>query len=123
MKMLFKISAIIGTALLTIGLAATYIDARVDFIGDRYSAVVLEAILGVLLSFIGFVGWAAQVNRKTRILMAVLVFLYPLLAICIGIPIVGETAPGVLIHIVGALFLPAFVLAVALIAMAGTARA
>jgi hypothetical protein len=123
MKQPFRISAIVGTALLTISIAVTYIDARVDFIGDRYSAVVLVAILGVLLSFIGFVGWAAQVNGKTRILMAVLVFFYPLVAICIGIPIVGGSAPGVLIHIVGALFLPAFVLAIALIAMAATARA
>jgi hypothetical protein len=123
MKQLFKISAFLGTALVTTSIAFTYTDARVNFIGDRYSAVVLVAVLGVVLVFIGFVGWAAQVNRKTRIQMAVLVFLYPVVAICIGIPIVGGSAPGVLIHIVGALFLPAFALAVALIAMAATARA
>jgi hypothetical protein len=64
MKQPFRISAIVGTALLTISIAVTYVDARVDFIGDRYSAVVLVAILGMLLSFIGFVGWAAKVTPK-----------------------------------------------------------
>jgi hypothetical protein len=64
MKQPFRISAIVGTALLTISIAVTYVDARVDFIGDSYSSVVLVAILGMLLSFIGFVGWAAKVTPK-----------------------------------------------------------
>ena len=120
MKQLFRVCAIVGTALLTVCIVVTYLDAKVDFIHDRYTAVVLVAILGVLLSFIGSIGWAAQVKRKTRILMAAVVFLYPVAAICVGIPIVGRSEPGILVHIVGALFLPAFVLSMALMVMAAT---
>jgi hypothetical protein len=123
MKRPFRISAIVGTTLLSVCIIVTYLDARLDFIGDRYSTLVAVAILGLILSLSGLLGWAARLDRRSRIWMAVLVFFYPLIAISIGIPVVGRTEPGLLIHGVGVLFLPASILAAVLIAMAVAARA
>jgi len=75
------------TALLTISIAVTYVDARVDFIG--IVTVCRSRRNTRMLLSLSIRGMGAK-SPKARILMAVLVFFYPLVAICIGIPIVAK---------------------------------
>ena|SRR5216683_1105228 len=116
----WKVTALSGIGLIAIGIGAAYLcdTTRLDFefISDHFDVFALGILVGVVLSVIGLIGWAKQLERQRRALMAVLVFLSPWLAMLLAYPIAGANMHGGA-GLVGVLIIPASVLALILFFM------
>jgi hypothetical protein len=108
-----------------LGTAAFYTDYtdvavrfRFDFIEHHYDEFGMSILIGVVCCFAGCIGWARLCNRRHRAMMAVAVFIAPFVGLLLGSPIGGMNIHGPS-AITMMLTLPATVLAVILLIMAG----
>jgi hypothetical protein len=121
----WKAVAILGMGLIAMGILAGYLDVathfRFEFISDDFDSFILAMAIGVILSFIGLIGWAAQPGTQRRGLMAGLVFIAPWIVLLLGWPIGGNNihGPAALVML---LILPASILAFVLAIMAAAKR-
>lgn len=121
----WKSVALVGIGLIAIGILAGYIDVgtnfRFEFISDRFDFFILALAIGVILTFIGLVGWAAQPGKRRRGLVAGLVFIAPWIVLLLGSSIGGTNihGPAALVML---LIIPASILALVLSIMAAVRR-
>jgi hypothetical protein len=121
----WKTVSLLGIALIAIGILAGYIDVathfRFEFISDDFDIVILALLIGVLLSFVGLIGWAAQPGVRRRGSTAGLVLIAPWIVLMLGSPIGGTNihGPAALVML---LILPATILALVLAIMARAKR-
>jgi NO-binding membrane sensor protein with MHYT domain len=122
---IYRATAIVGTCLIGIGIAAGYIDVathfRFQFISDQFSIFLLALLIGALASFVGLIGWAKQLPRGGRSHMARLVFVSPWVVGLLGYGIDGLNihGPSALVLL---LIVPASVLALVRIPRDGDQR-
>jgi hypothetical protein len=113
--------AFAGASLIAIGLGAGYLDEATrfnfEFISDHYEVFGLSALVGLLLSFIGCIGWARQLRKRNLVQLVFLVLLAPWLALLIGYPIAGINFHGAAAPVM-MLIVPATILAITLAIMA-----
>lgn len=96
---LWKAVAITGTCLLAVGIGAGYLDDltnyKFEFIGDHYDDVIGPmGFIGLLLAFVGCIGWATHLGRRNRRRMALTVFILPWAVLLLGYPISGINVHG-----------------------------
>jgi hypothetical protein len=117
----WRLAALVGVFLITLGTAAFYIDVaahfRFDFIEHHYGEFGICILSGVILCFIGCIGWARLCSKQYRAMMAALVFIAPIAALLVGSPIGGTNIHGPS-AITMMLIIPATILAVILLIMA-----
>jgi hypothetical protein len=117
----WRVIALAGGFLIALGASAFYIDVamhfRFDFIQHHYEEFGMSILIGVILTFIGCIGWARFCRRQRRAMMAGCVFIAPFAALLAGSPIDGTNIHGPS-AITMALTIPATVLAVVLLVMA-----
>jgi hypothetical protein len=113
--------AIVGVCLVAVGISVGYIDVathfRFEFLSDDFDIFLLALLIGVLLAFVGLIGWARHLQSGARARMAGLVFASPWIAGTLGYPIDGFNihGPSALVLL---LIIPASILAVVLLIMA-----
>ncbi len=119
-KAVWKVTALVGVALVVTGAAAEYVDVathfRFEFISDDYEFFGLALLVGVFLSFAGLIGWARHLDRPARVKAAGAVFAFPWVAVLLGYPIDGINVHGAA-PIVLMLVIPATILSVVLLLM------
>ena len=121
----WKIVSFLGIALVGVGILAGYVDVathfRFEFISDDFDTFMLASLIGVVLSFVGLIGWAAQPGPRRRGLTAGLVLIAPWIVLLFGAPIGGTNihGPAALVML---LIFPATILALVLAIMAGAKR-
>lgn len=121
----WKSVVFVGIGLIAIGILAGYIDVgthfRFEFISDRFDLFILALALGVILTFVGLIDWAAQPGKRRRGLVAGLVFIAPWTVLVLGSPIGGTNihGPAALVML---LIIPASTLALVLSIMAAARR-
>jgi hypothetical protein len=121
-RSLWKICSILGVGLIATGITAGYVDIATnfgfDFISRHFGMFILAILVGVVLAFVGLIGWAKQQKSGARVRLAGLVFAAPWIAGMIGYPIAGDNihGPAALLLLV---MVPAAILAVVLLIMAG----
>lgn len=97
-KAVWKVTALVGFALVVTGAAAEYVDVathfKFEFISDDYELFSLALLLGVFLSFAGLIGWARHLDRPARVKAAGAVFAFPWVAVLLGYPIDGINVHG-----------------------------
>lgn len=88
-----------------------------EFISHYFDIFGLMVLIGVLLAFIGCIGWAKYLRKQRRALIAVVVFGLPWAALLFGYPIAGTNihGPGAPVML---LIIPATILAVVLLIVA-----
>jgi hypothetical protein len=115
----------LGAVFIVVGVSAFYIDVaarfRFDFIEQNYGTFGASILSGVVLAFIGCIGWAKSGDKKTRVLMAGAVFIAPWMLLLAGSPIDGVNVHGPSM-ISAMLVLPATVLALTLLIMAAVTQ-
>lgn len=119
-KAVWKLTALTGFALIVTSVAAEYVDVathfKFEFISDHYGFFGVALLTGILLSFVGVIGWARYLDRSACLATAGAVFALPCIAVLVGYPINGINvhfaAPTVLM-----LVLPAAILSVILLLM------
>jgi peptidoglycan/LPS O-acetylase OafA/YrhL len=115
----WKATAILGALLILSGIVSAYVEVATRHRFDSFSHnpyVFLPAMLiGVILTFVGLIAWARLIERAARVRMAVWVFISPLIVSLLGHPITDH-GPAVLVLM---LILPAALLSVVLLGMAG----
>lgn len=110
-----------GACWTIVGVGAGYFDVvtrfNFEFISHYFGIFLLMVLIGVLLAFVGCIGWASYLGKEYRILMAVVVFILPWGVLLLGRPIGGTNihGPAVLAML---LIIPATILAVVLLIMA-----
>jgi hypothetical protein len=118
---LWQLVSLAGVFLTALGTAAFYVDIaahfRFDFIEDHYDAFGMSILIGIVIAFVGFIGWARLCDRQRRVVMAALVFIAPFAALLLGSPIGGTNIHGPS-AISMMLTIPATILAVILLIMA-----
>jgi hypothetical protein len=120
--MIQKTLTIAGVALILIGISAGYVDVatrfRLDFISRDFSLFLLALAVGAVSAFVGVIGWARTANPRARVKMAGVVFAFPIALGALGYPIDGFNihGPSALLFL---LIVPAGILAIVLLAMAG----
>jgi hypothetical protein len=87
-----------------------------EFISHYFDIFGLMVLIGVLLAFIGCIGWAKYLRKQRRALIAVVVFGLPWAALQFGYPIAGTNihGPGPVMLLI----IPATILAVVLLIVA-----
>jgi len=117
----WKLIALAGAFLITLGTSAFYIDIaanfQFDFIEHHDDDFGISILIGVIFAFIGCIGWAKSSNKRRRAKMAGFVFIAPFAALLAGSPIGGANIHGPA-AIVMMLTIPATVLAFVLLFMA-----
>lgn len=117
----WKSLAVIGTCLIIIGIGAGYVDVathlRFDFLSDHFDVFLCALLLGVVLAFVGIVGFAKRKTRGRKGGLAALTFAFPWILGAIGYPIDGFNVhgPSALVLL---LIIPASILALTLSIMA-----
>jgi len=118
---LWQLTTLLGVVLIVVGDSAFYIDVaarfRFDFIEQNYGTFGLSILTGVVLAFIGCIGWSKSGGKKARALMPGAVFITPWMLLLVGSPIDGFNVHGPSM-ISAMLVLPATVLAATLLVMA-----
>jgi hypothetical protein len=113
--------SLVGASLIAVGIGAFYVDEATrfhfEFISDYSNVFGLLVVVGLILSFIGCIGWATQLRKRNLVQLVFLVLLVPWLALLIGYPIAGINFHGAA-ALVMMLIVPATVLAVTLAIMA-----
>ncbi|MCU1249525.1 MAG: hypothetical protein JWQ49_2554 [Edaphobacter sp.] len=113
--------SVVGASLITVGIGAFYIDDATrfhfEFISDYSEVFGLLGMIGLLLSFIGCIGWATQLRKRNLVQLVFLVLLAPWLALLIGYPIAGINYHGAAAFVM-MLIVPAAILAFVLSIMA-----
>jgi hypothetical protein len=121
----WQLTTLLGFVLIVVGDSAFYIDVaarfRFDFIEQNYETFGLSILSGVVLAFIGCIGWAKSGGKKARALMAGSVFITPWMLLLGGSPIDGFNVHGPSM-ISAMLVLPATVLAATLLVMAAVTQ-
>jgi hypothetical protein len=109
-----------GASLVALGVVAGYVDiaSKFDlaFIDDYYDFFALIALIGLVLVFVGCIGWARFCDKQHRALMALSVFTAPWAALLLGYPIAGTNIHGPAAPVM-MLIVPATILAVVLLIM------
>jgi len=122
---IWKAGAIVGATLTLTAVAAGYVDVathfRFNFLSDYFGTLLLAGLIGVVMSSVGLVGWARRMGRGSKARMAGLVFISPWIVFLLGYPIAGDNVHGPAMLVV-VLMIPAIVLAVILLIMAGLTR-
>jgi len=118
--LLWKIGSISGISLIAVGIAAAYVDiaTQFDFFSSRFEAFILAILVGVVMAFVGLIGWAKHLKPGARVRLAGFVFAAPWIAGLLGYPIAGTNIHGraaLLIFVM----IPAAILALVLLIMAG----
>jgi hypothetical protein len=119
--LLWKVGSIFGVSLIAIGVAAGYVDVathfRFQFLSDDSGTFILAILVGLLLVFVGLIGWAKHLKPGTRARRAGIVFAAPWIALLVGYPIAGNNihGPGAILLV---MIIPATILAVVLLIMA-----
>jgi len=119
---LWKVISILGGSLIAIGIAAGSVDVATrfefDFISRDFGIFILAILVGVVLAFVGLIGWAKRLKRGARARTAGLVFAAPWIGGPLGYPIAGNDlhGPAALLLLV---IIPAAILALVLLIMAG----
>ena len=118
----WRITALCGVFLIAIGTACFFFDdALTGWFGNRFLEILgVGAVLGVLLAFIGLIGWAKQLGKQARLQMAAAIFFTPWLSLFPGyliddMNIHGSAGPVMLLILLGT------ILAVVLLIMAAFA--
>jgi hypothetical protein len=120
-----KAISALGIVLIAFGISAGYIDVathfRFEFTSDDFEVFILALLVGIVLSFVGLIGWAAQPGVRGRGLTVGLVLIAPWIAVLVGSPVGGTNihGPAALVML---LILPSTVLASVLTMMAGVKR-
>ena len=115
---LWKTTSILGMSFIAIAIAAGYVDVATrfefDFISRDFGAFILATLVGIVLAFVGLIGWAKRLNRGARCRTAGLVFAAPWIARLLGYPIAGNNihGPAALLLL---LVIPATILALVLL--------
>jgi hypothetical protein len=96
---LWKAIAIAGTCLLAVGIGAGYLDDlthyEFEFISNHYDDIIGPiGFIGLLLAFVGCIGWATYLGRQNRRRMALTVFIAPWAILLLGYPISGINIHG-----------------------------
>lgn len=85
---MWKACVPIGSALLTLGLAAFSIDERwdgqFDFIGRHLTVFGFAILFGLLCLVAGLIGWATQLDRRGRVRVAKFALLLPLFVLIVA---------------------------------------
>jgi len=85
----WQAAALIGVLLIIVGIVPAYIEENSHFSSElfskHYEHFLSLILIGVVVSSFGLVGWAKQVQRGTRVRMAVLVFIAPWIAALVAI--------------------------------------
>jgi peptidoglycan/LPS O-acetylase OafA/YrhL len=118
----WKAMTLIGTFLIAVGGVASYFDVAshftFDFITKYYEVFAWIALIGVLMAFIGCIGWAKHLGKERRALTAVTVFCIPWTILLIGYPLVGTNIHGPAVFAMMQI-IPTIILSVVLLFMAG----
>lgn len=87
-----------GVCLILIGIGAGYLDVatqfRFDFISRYFDVFSFAALAGVLLAFVGCIGWSRHLKKRQKILLAVAAFIFPWMVLLVGYPIGGINMHG-----------------------------
>ena len=119
---LWKAGSIVGICLIAIGIGAGYVDIAThfnfQFLSDHFDIFLFAILAGTLSAFICLIGWARHLKRLARARLAGIVFAAPWLAGLLGYPIAGNNihGPAALVML---LIVPASILALTLLIMAG----
>jgi hypothetical protein len=95
---IWKLGAMVGTALTAIGLGAGYFDEATHFrfalLSDHFGIFLIALLLGMLSSFVFIIGWARQFEKTTQARAARIVFISPWVAGLLTYPIEGLNVHG-----------------------------
>ena len=107
--------------MIAIGTSAFYVDVaarfQIDFIEQHYGEFGIGILIGLILAFVGCIGWARCCTKQQRASMAAIVFITPLVALLVGSPVDGINIHGPS-AITMMLIIPATLLAAILLVMA-----
>jgi hypothetical protein len=121
---MWRVVAISGIGLLAISLAAVGVDfatmGRFDFIADHYQFFLIAIATGVLLLFVGLIGWAKHLGKQGRTVMGTIVFIAPI-ATCVLASLIGGTNVHGPFYLFLLAMIPVSVLGLALLLMAAAA--
>jgi len=92
---------------------------KFEFISDDYGFFGVAMLAGVLVAFIGLIGWSRKLAKERRLPMASLVLVSPWAVLLLGYPVAGINVHGAAAPVM-ALFVPvSLVLSFVLFCMAG----
>jgi hypothetical protein len=116
---------LLGTTLIVVGVSAFYIDVaarfRFDFIEEHYGIFGGSILSGVVLAFVGCIGWAKSRGKSGRRSMAGAAFIAPWILLLAGSSVEGFNVHGSSMISVMLIF-PSTILAVTLLIMAAVAQ-
>jgi hypothetical protein len=113
----WRVIALSGIGLTVVGIGAGYLDDSThsfEFISDYFETFALAGLLGVILSFVGLIGWTRRLGKEQRVLTALSVFISPWIILLLSYLTVGLNFHGAAAPVIMLIF-PATVLAFVLL--------
>ena len=95
---IWKVGAITGIGLVTVGLGAGYFDEstrfKFEFLSDHFGVFLVALFLGILSSFVLTIVWARSITKRARARAAGLIFVTPWIFGLLSYPVEGFNVHG-----------------------------